>query len=46
MLSRFEYSKKSNLLTPNQLKSLETFNDVIVHIVLSFSMATHKPQSD
>jgi hypothetical protein len=40
-VGRFEYSEKSNLLTPNQMESPETFNDVIVDNVLSFPTHPH-----
>jgi hypothetical protein len=40
-LSRFEYSEKSKLLTPNRMESPETFNDVIVDNVLRFLMHPH-----
>jgi hypothetical protein len=40
--SRFEFPEKSNLLTPNQVESSETFNDVNVDNALRF--LTH-PQS-
>jgi hypothetical protein len=45
VLSRFEQSEKFVLLTPNRMKSQETFN-IIVNNFFRFPSITHMPKSD